>query len=236
MPARRRLDAVLFDMDGTLLDSRRALLAAFHDATTEVLGAPFPVSREDADRVIQLSSRDVFPALAGGDETLAAEVEAAFHRSYRGRADELRLYPGVVELLLALRDEHLALGVVTSKSRIRLDRDLEQNGIRQLFDVTVCGDEVPVAKPDPGPILTALELLGAGPEGVLFVGDGANDVEAAHAAGARAVGAGYGFHPEACRAARPEHWIDAPHELLPLVVSMRAATEPAPSGLQGQGA
>ena len=67
MPNPAGVDVVLFDMDGTLLDSQHALLGAFRDATREVLGAPFPVEREDADRVIQLSSKDVFPALAGGD-------------------------------------------------------------------------------------------------------------------------------------------------------------------------
>jgi HAD superfamily hydrolase (TIGR01509 family) len=218
------LDAVLFDMDGTLLDSRQALLGAFHDATTEVLGAPFPTTKEDADRVIQLSAQDVFPALAGGDTLLAADVEAAFQRSYSGRAAELRLYPGVGEMLVALRADGLALGVVTSKSRIRLERDLVENGVHDLFEVTVCGDEVALAKPHPGPILMALEMLGTGAAGVLFVGDGANDVQAAHAAGTRAVGAGYGFHPEACRAAGPEHWIDSPRELHALVTSIR---EPA---------
>jgi HAD superfamily hydrolase (TIGR01509 family) len=211
------LAAVLFDMDGTLLDSRQALLGAFHDATTEVLGAPFPITREDADRIIQLSSRDVFPALAGGDEEIASQVEASFHRSYQTRTSELRLFSGVSEMLRALRDQSLALGVVTSKSRVRLDRDLEQNAISDLLDVSVCGDEVPIAKPDPAPIIAAMELLGAAPARVLFVGDGANDVLSAHAAGIRVVGAGYGFHPEACRAAGPDDWIEEPLDLLPLV-------------------
>ena len=119
-------------------------------------------------------------------------------------------------MLATLRDQGLALGVVTSKSRIRLDRDLDQNDIGALFEVTVCGDEVPAAKPDPAPIFAAIELLGTEPGRVVFVGDGANDVHAAHAAGTCAVGAGYGFHPEACRAAEPEHWIEAPLELPPL--------------------
>jgi HAD superfamily hydrolase (TIGR01509 family) len=215
---------VLFDMDGTLLDSQQALLGAFRDATTEVLGAPFPVQREDADRVIQLSSKDVFPELAGGDGETAKRIEASFHRSYRARTDELRLFPGVREMLTALHEVGDTLGVVTSKSRVRLDRDLEQNDIGHLLDVTVCGDEVPAAKPDPAPIIAAMEMLSVKPAGVLFVGDGANDVIAAHSAGIRVVGAGYGFHPEACRAAGPDHWIEAPLDLLRIVGSIRAGT------------
>jgi HAD superfamily hydrolase (TIGR01509 family) len=224
MPDPAGVDVVLFDMDGTLLDSQQALLGAFRDATTEVLGAPFPIEREDADRVIQLSSKDVFPELAGGDREAAKRIEESFQRSYRGRTDELTLFPGVREMLAALHEEVDTLGVVTSKSRVRLDRDLEQNDIAHLLDVTVCGDEVPVAKPDPGPIIAAMEMLSVKPAGVLYVGDGANDVIAAHSAGIRVVGAGYGFHPEACRAAGPDHWIEAPIDLLRIVGSIRAAT------------
>jgi phosphoglycolate phosphatase-like HAD superfamily hydrolase len=65
-------------------------------------------------------------------------------------------------------------------------------------------------------------MLGVQPARVLFVGDGANDVIAAHAAGIRVVGAGYGFHPEACRAAGPDYWIEAPLDLPPLVASIGA--------------
>ncbi len=127
-------------------------------------------------------------------------------------------------MLTALHEVGDTLGVVTSKSRVRLDRDLEQNGIGHLLDVTVCGDEVPAAKPDPAPIIAAMEMLSVRPDDVLFVGDGANDVIAAHSAGIRVVGAGYGFHPEACRAAGPDHWIEAPLDLLRIVGSIRAGT------------
>src|SRR4030081_3710904 len=124
MPNSAGLAAVLFDMDGTLLNSQQALLGAFRDATTEVLGAAFPITREDADRVIQLSARDVFPELAGGDDETAKRVEASFQRSYRARTAELRLFSGVTAMLTALRDQVDALGVVTSKSRVGLDRYL----------------------------------------------------------------------------------------------------------------
>ena len=71
------IDAVLFDMDGTLLNSRQALLGAFHDATTEVLGAAFPVTKKDADRIIQLSAREVFPAPAEPPPAAAERAPAS---------------------------------------------------------------------------------------------------------------------------------------------------------------
>jgi phosphoglycolate phosphatase len=218
-----RIEAVMFDMDGTLLDSWQALLGAYRDATTRVLGKPFPVEREEVDHLIQLRARDAFPLIAGGDPELAKRVEAAFGESYRSRSEQIALYEGVGEMLRALRDQGLKLGIATSKSRVRLDRDLEQTGIGALLDATVCGDEVPAAKPDPAPIQAIMELLGVVPAASLYVGDGANDVLAAQRAGVQAVGAGYGFHPRACRAAGPEHWIEAPLDLPGVVAGARTA-------------
>jgi phosphoglycolate phosphatase len=219
MAAPAHVDAVLFDMDGTLLDSWDALVGSYRDATTEVLGAPRPVERADLDRVIQLSARDAFPLLADGDLEVAARIQQAFGESYRRRASQIGLYDGVADTLRALKDSGLRLGIATSKSRVRLDSDLEQTGIAGLIDTTICGDEVPAAKPDPRPIVAVLERLGLDPARALYVGDGANDVMAAQAAGVRAVGAGYGFHPAACRAAGPEYWIETPGELPALVAS-----------------
>ena len=218
-----RIEAVMFDMDGTLLDSWEALLGAYHDATTEVLGAPTPVERAEVDELIQLSARDAFPRLAGGDPELAKRIQVAFGESYRSRSEQIALYDGVAETLHMLRDQGLKLGIATSKSRVRLDRDLEQTGIAELLDATICGDEVPAAKPDPSPIHAIMELLGVEPAAALYVGDGANDVMAAQRAGVEAVGAGYGFHPQACRAAGPEHWIDDPLALPGVVAGARPA-------------
>lgn len=223
MPDAASVDAVLFDMDGTLLDSWDALVGAYHDATRQVLGAPAPVEREDIDHLIQLRARDAFPMLAGGDMELAGRIEAAFAESYRTRADQISLYEGVAEMLRDLHSRGVALGIATSKSRARLDRDLEMTGIGELMDATICGDEVPAAKPDPAPLRAAMDMLGVERAVTLFVGDGSNDVLAAQRAGTRAVGAGYGFHPELCRAAGPDFWIDAPQELSSLVEGLRSA-------------
>jgi phosphoglycolate phosphatase len=220
---RERIKAVMFDMDGTLLDSWDALLGAYQDATMRVLGAPFPVERDDIDHLIQLRARDAFPLLAGGDPELAKRIEAAFGESYRTRTGQIRLYDGVPEMLRALREQDVKLGIATSKSRVRLNLDLELTAIAELIDATICGDEVTIAKPDPAPILAVMELLGVEPAASLYVGDGANDVMAAQRAGVQAVGAGYGFHPRACRAAGPEHWIEEPPDLPRIVATVNGA-------------
>jgi HAD superfamily hydrolase (TIGR01549 family) len=224
MTQRAPVDAVLFDMDGTLLNSWDALVGSYQEATRHVLGAPFPVERADIDHLIQLRARDAFPELAGGDLVLAARIEAAFGESYRSRADDIALYDGVEGVLRELHAGGVRLGIATSKSRVRLDRDLAQTGIADLMSATVCGDEVPIAKPDPAPILAVMERLRLDRAMTLYVGDGANDVMAARSAGVRAVGAGYGFHPQACRAAAPDLWIDRPADLLDVVAAIRAPT------------
>lgn len=221
MDARVPVAAVLFDMDGTLLNSWDALLASYQDATREVLGVPAPTEPAEIDRIIQMRARESFPELAGGDLELADRIEAVFAERYRSRLPGIDLYDGVREMLLALRELGVSTAIATSKSRSRLERDLDNTGTVELFDATICGDEVPAAKPDPAPIVAILEILGVEPGEALFVGDGANDVAAGKAAGVPTVGVGYGFHPAACRAAGPDLWIDRPGELPDLVAATR---------------
>ena len=215
----------MFDMDGTLLDSWDALLGAYHDATTEVLGAPFPVERADIDQLIQLSARDAFPRLAGGDlgagEADPGRVRGELPVAQRRRSASTTAW-GRCCARCASRAS--SSGIATSKSRVRLDRDLEQTGIAELLDATICGDEVPIAKPDPAPIHAIMELLGVAPAGCAVRGR-RRQRRHGRAAGraCEAVGAGYGFHPHACRAAGPEHWIDEPLALPGVVAGARTA-------------
>ena len=127
-------------------------------------------------------------------------------------------------MLRALREQGLKLGIATSKSRVRLDRDLEQTGIGELLDATICGDEVPIAKPDPAPIRRdhGAARRRAGRARCTWATAPTTSWPRS-AAGVQAVGAGYGFHPRACRAAGPEHWIDEPLALPGVVAGARAA-------------
>jgi HAD superfamily hydrolase (TIGR01509 family) len=216
---RAPIEAVVFDWDGTLVDSKRALVASFQEMTTEVLGEPFPTEHADIERLIQVRGQEAFAEIAGGDQALYERIETVFHRVYVEQQRQIRPFPGTLETLRRLRDAPQAIGVATSKARIRLDLEAERTGIGELLDVSISGDEVAVAKPDPESVSEAIRRLGADPAATLYVGDGPNDVLAARGAGAIAVAVSFGFHPEEARAAGPDHVIDDLAELVELAGS-----------------
>jgi HAD superfamily hydrolase (TIGR01549 family) len=210
------VEAVVFDWDGTLVDSKRALVASFQETTIELLGAPFPVEEEDIERLVQVRGQEAFEEIAAGDRELYERIEAVFHARYVEQQKAIQPFPGAVETIARLRTAGQKIGVATSKARIRLDLEAERIGIGELLDVSISGDEVSIAKPDPESVIEAIRRLGVGPAATLYVGDGPNDVRAARGAGAIAVAVSFGFHPDEARAEGPDHVIDALSELIDL--------------------
>jgi HAD superfamily hydrolase (TIGR01509 family) len=208
------IEAVVFDWDGTLVDSKRALLASFQETTTEVLGAPFPTERADVERIVQVRGQEAFAEIAAGDRSVYERIETVFHRVYVEQMETIEPFPEVAETIERLRAAGHKIGVATSKSRARLDLEAERTGLGELIDVSISGDEVELAKPDPESVREAIRRLEAGPAATLFVGDGPNDVRAARGAGAIAVGVSFGFHPDEVRAEAPDYLIDSFPELL----------------------
>lgn len=216
MSGASRVEAVVFDWDGTLIDSKEALIATYHEATAEVLGQPYPTEEADIQKIVQLRGKESFDLIAKGDADLAERIAAAFHRAYKEKQAATQPFPGTVEALGRLRAGGVRIGVATSKARVRVDLEGGRTGLAALVDAIVSGDDVERAKPDPEAVVKAIELLGADPAATLYVGDGPNDVRAARGAGAIAVGVSYGFHPDEVRAERPDHLIDHPSELVEL--------------------
>src|SRR4051794_8235308 len=184
-------EAALFDWDGTLLDSREALLGAWHAATDEVLARRFPAGPEEEELIFTLPGSQLFPRVAGEPEA-AARLTAAFQRAYARTGERVRAFPGVAELLGDLRRAGVRIAVVTSKARARYDADAERIGLESLVDVAVCQEDTSAHKPDPAPVLHALRVLQVPPEAAVFVGDTPVDVAAGTAAGTRVIGAAGG--------------------------------------------
>ena len=193
-------DAVLFDLDGTVVDSVELIISSFQHATREVLGREF--TREETIQGIGKPLREQMVALSPGHaDDLVRSYQVFNHREHDRM---LTLYDGVKTLLIGLRDAGVKLGLVTSKSRRVTQMAFDLTGIEALFDETVCAEDTPRNKPLPDPILLCMERLGVPAQRSVYVGDSPFDIQAAHAAGVESIGVTWGvFSEEVLAAERP---------------------------------
>jgi phosphoglycolate phosphatase len=208
----RRYDLVVFDWDGTLIDSAGAIASSIQAACRD-LGLPVP-DDERASHVIGLGLAD---ALAYAVPSLPRAEYARLVERYRvhflARDASLPLFPGTRPMLEALRGCGHALAIATGKSAAGLARALEHTGLARLFDATRCADQC-APKPAPEMLLALMETLDAAPGRTLMVGDTSHDLQMAAAAGVAAVAVSYGAHPGASLAAfAPLALVDSTAEL-----------------------
>ncbi|MEK6985903.1 MAG: HAD family hydrolase [Candidatus Thermoplasmatota archaeon] len=187
--------AILFDLDGTLLDSKTSIRETMNTVLAE-RGQP-TFTKAELDALIGHPLRDILAKKCSDP----AVVEAMTQR-YRVAYNEsgwvtVRLFDGLETLLRTLRGQGMPLGVVTSKGQQETEILLVDLGIANLFDTVVGDDDRRPLKPDPAPILEACQSLGVAPAEVVMVGDTTFDIRAAKAAGATAVGVLWGNHDAA---------------------------------------
>ena len=188
---RRATVAALFDWDGTLIDSRAALLTAWRESTSRVLGRSYPATPAEEDLVFTRPGGQIWPALASDRNELDALV-ASFQAAYEQSAEGVRAFAGVPEMLQGLRSAGVSIAVVTSKARRRFESDAVRAGVGRLIDVSICAEDADGTKPDPGPVLRALEQLGVAGPVATMIGDTPVDVAAGIGAGTRTVGVAWG--------------------------------------------
>jgi phosphoglycolate phosphatase len=197
----QHLNAVLFDLDGTLLDTAADIARALNRTFAERGWMPLPVS--DVSRMIGRGSPILIEraaaargqVLSGADQ--AAMVERFFdHYGALEEADEsdAAAYPGVTDTLRILHDAGTAVAVVTNKQHRFASGLLHRLNLATCIDVIVGGDTCERRKPDPQPLLFACESLGVPPSQALMVGDSVNDVTAARAAHIPIVCVPYGYN------------------------------------------
>lgn len=205
---------VVFDLDGTLVDSSRDIAASVNAALGRVapgtaalsLEAVLSFVGEGAGLLVERSLRHAGLALST-EEVLPVYVDC-----YRERLlDTTRLYPGVAEALEALAGTTLA--VLTNKPGDMSRTILDGLGVASRFARVRGAGDVPSRKPDPAGLLGLMSELGASAGETWMVGDSATDVGVARAAGTRVAGVAWGFHPAALRAAAPDRVLDLPAEL-----------------------
>jgi phosphoglycolate phosphatase len=197
----RSYELVIFDWDGTLMDST-GLIASCIQATCRDMGLAVP-GEADAKWIIGLGIAQSLASVAPG---LDPERQRQFAERYRGhflaREDEAPLFGGVRELLGELRGRERRLAVATGKSRRGLERAMGASGLAAFFEATRCADEG-FPKPHPDMVLALLERTGVDPARAVLVGDTTHDLELAANAGIDAVAVTYGAHPEPLLRERP---------------------------------
>jgi 2-phosphoglycolate phosphatase len=191
MPMPLRL--VLFDLDGTLLDTAPDMIGALNALRLErgLKALPFDAARSSVShgstRLVKLG----FPA---ADPLEFAVLQRRFLELYRSDlGTHTRLFAGMDSVLSQLSARGVASGIVTNKPGWLTDPLLDQLGLRDRFACVVSGDTVSERKPHPLPMLHAAKLAGVDPDSCIYVGDAERDVQAAHAAGMPALVATYGY-------------------------------------------
>lgn len=201
------LSAVLFDFDGTLVDTTEMIHQSMRHATSSVLG------REDIPRETLLANvGQPLPRQMELIDTENAESLLEAYRSHHERHHDalIREFPGVEESLSRLRSAGIKVAVVTSKRRVSVEMALEIfPGLRNVVDRFVTMEDTTHHKPHPEPLLRALKLLGSIPkERAAYIGDSPFDVEAAKAAELTSVAVSWGaFSEDALRASGPDHLV-----------------------------
>lgn len=207
-----RFDLIVFDWDGTLMDSAAAIVRAILAACRD-LGLPEP-SEERARYVIGLGLGDALrhavPDL--GAEDYPRMVERYRHH-YLASDHELTLFPGVPEMMDWLSGQGKMLAVATGKSRVGLDRALSHSGLGAYFHATRCADEC-FSKPHPAMLEELMDELGVNRDRTLMIGDTTHDLLMAKNAGVAGLAVGFGAHPrEALENELPLAFVDTPGAL-----------------------
>jgi pyrophosphatase PpaX len=207
-----RFPVILFDLDGTVIDSGAIILASMRHAAKEVLG----VEPRDEELMAAVGG----PGLEAQMHALAPDRVQELVSVYRAHNEPLHeglvCCPGIDDVLVRLKDEGCRLGIVTAKRRKTVELAFAQVPIAHLFETVVGGDETERHKPDPAPLLLALDRLDAGPEDAAYVGDAPFDIQAAKAAGIFSVAVGWGgIHTrERLVQEQPDAFVDTAEELL----------------------
>ena len=191
----RRFELIVFDWDGTLMDSTGAIVASIQAAAKD-LGIE-PPSDERAHHIIGLGLIDALRhALPDLPTERYQDVALRYRQHYMARDHELLLFDGAAELIEELTQAGYHLAVATGKTRKGLDRAFEVSGLGQRFHASRCADECH-SKPHPQMLEELMVEFGVEPDATLMIGDTTHDLLMARNAGVAALGVAYGAHPRA---------------------------------------
>ena len=202
---------VLFDLDGTVIDSGAIILASMRHAAESVVGGTY----SDAELMQAVGGPGLEAQMAALDPNCVDELVRVYREHNEPLHDTLECCVGMDDVLAKLKDEGRRLGIVTAKRRLTVDLAFARLPIEQFFDVVVGGDETEEHKPHPAPLLLGLERLDARADEAAYVGDSPFDMQAARAAGLHAVGVSWGrIHEREALVRDADVIVDTAEELL----------------------
>ena len=205
--------AILFDLDGTLLNSGLTFHKIVNQLKKEINQeeVPFEKVRKYSSRGASLILKNSFPE---ANEAQLADLKKSFlERYFEFMLDDICLYDGVVELIDFLANESIPWGIVTNKSEKYTRPIIEKLKWHELTNAVICPENVSKAKPDPEGIITALNLLNASNSESYYVGDHKRDVETGKNANVKTVACTYGFHETDPHSWQADYIINEPIEL-----------------------
>ena len=207
-----RYETVLFDLDGTLIDSGEVILASFRHATQTVLARVIP----DEVLMANVGGHGIRAQMVEFDVERADELVSVYREHNLATYAGVAVFPGIADVLDSLHGEGRQLGLVTVKGRPTVALTFEMHPLEHYFGTVVTGDDTVRHKPDPEPLQLALERLAADPTGAVYVGDSPFDIRAAKAAGIASVAVGWGriHRRERLLAEQPDVFVERPEELL----------------------
>ena len=208
-----RFPVVLFDLDGTLIDSGGIILASMQHAVETVLGREIPPD----ELGLTIGGQGIVAQMQAIDAERADDLVEAYKRHNDTLHETLEAFDELLAVLPGLKAEGRRLGIVTAKRQRTVALALERfPALEDEFDVVVTHEDTSRHKPDPDPVLLAIERLGGTPAHAAYVGDSPFDIQAAKAAGAFAVAVSWGgIHPdERLLAEEPDAFVRSPEELL----------------------
>jgi len=208
-----RFRIVLFDLDGTLIDSGPIILASMQHAVRTVLGREIP----PAELQMSIGGQGIVTQMTAIDAEHADQLLDAYKEHNDGLHETLEAFDELLALLPGLKAEGRRLGIVTAKRHRTVGLALDRfPALASAFDVVVGFEDTSRHKPDPEPVLLAIEKLEGTADEAVYIGDSPFDIGAAKAAGVFAVAVGWGgIHPDArLLAEEPDAFVRTPEELL----------------------
>ncbi|HKU58060.1 MAG TPA: HAD-IA family hydrolase [Gaiellaceae bacterium] len=205
-----RFPVVLFDLDGTVVDSGGIILASMRHATRTVLAREYT----DAELLANVGGPGLEAQFRALDEGRVDELVSVYRAHNEPLHDTLEACAGMENLLATLKHQGRRLGVVTAKRRTTVELAFARIPLAHNFDTLIGGDETLHHKPHPEPLLLALDRLAASPDEAAYVGDSPYDMQAAKAAGMYAIGVTWGRIHDRAALADADVIVDSAEELL----------------------